>query len=34
MMALPDAALADSSVSKRLVGGKEKLLIALRHGFF
>ena len=34
MMALPDAALADPAVSKRLVGGKEKLLIALRHGFF
>jgi len=34
MLALPDAALADPAVSKRLVGGKEKLLIALRHGFF
>lgn len=34
MIALPDAALADPAVSKRLVGGKEKLLIALRHGFF
>ena len=34
MMALPDTALADPAVSKRLVGGKEKLLIALRHGFF
>lgn len=34
MMALSDTALADPSVSKRLVGGKEKLLIALRHGFF
>ena len=34
MMALPDATLADPKVSKRLVGSKEKLLIAVRHGFF
>lgn len=34
MMALPDASLADPKVSKRLVGSKEKLLIAVRHGFF
>jgi phytoene synthase len=34
MMALPDAPLADPKVSKRLVGSKEKLLIAVRHGFF
>jgi phytoene synthase len=34
MMALPDAALANPTVSKRLVSGKEKLLIALRHGIF
>ena len=34
MMALPDNKLADPDVSKRLVGSKEKLLIAIRHGFF
>ncbi len=34
MMALPDATLADPKISKRLVGSKEKLLIAVRHGFF
>jgi phytoene synthase len=34
MMNMPDEALADASVSKRLVGSKEKLLIAVRHGFF
>ena len=34
MMELPDASLADPTVSKRLVGSKEKLLIAVRHGFF
>jgi presqualene diphosphate synthase len=32
MQALPDAALADRTVSKRLVGRTEKLLIALRYG--
>lgn len=34
MMQLPDTTLADPKVSKRLVGSKEKLLIAVRHGFF
>ena len=34
MMALSDTTLADAKVSKRLVGSKEKLLIAVRHGFF
>jgi len=34
MMELPDCTLADPKVSKRLVGSKEKLLIAVRHGFF
>ncbi len=34
MMALSDTTLADPKVSKRLVGSKEKLLIAVRHGFF
>jgi len=34
MMELPDTTLADPKVSKRLVGSREKLLIAVRHGFF
>lgn len=34
MMELPDSNLADPKISKRLVGSKEKLLIAVRHGFF
>ncbi len=34
MIAMSDSSLADPAVSKRLVGGKEKLLIALKHGFF
>jgi len=34
MMTMPDESLADPSISKRLVGSKEKLLIAVRHGFF
>jgi presqualene diphosphate synthase len=33
MQALTDAALADRTVSKRLVGRTEKLRIALRYGF-
>ncbi len=34
MMTMPDESLADPLISKRLVGSKEKLLIAVRHGFF
>lgn len=34
MTELPDSTLTDPKVSKRLVGSKEKLLIAVRHGFF
>jgi presqualene diphosphate synthase len=34
MMALPDRAIADPSMSKRLVGKAEMLAIALRYGLF
>ncbi len=34
MMQLSDAEIADPAVSKRLVSGREKLLIALRYGLF
>jgi hypothetical protein len=33
-MALPDRAIADPSMSKRLVGKAEMLAIALRYGLF
>ena len=34
MVALSDSAIADPSVSKRLVGKTEMLAIALRYGLF
>ncbi|MGI9481227.1 MAG: presqualene diphosphate synthase HpnD [Hyphomicrobiales bacterium] len=34
MMALPDEDIANPAISKRLVGSREKLLIALRYGLF